>query len=132
MPIEGTLPASRVPARRFGIRLRRIGHRLRIPLFCYIALLPVLALFLYVRIIPIGFGFVLSLYRWNMISARKPFVGFANYIQLFGDENFIAALKNTTIYSFATVILTTVLAWRSFSPAGAGSRPSTRRSISCR
>jgi multiple sugar transport system permease protein len=37
-------------------------------------------------------------------------VGFANYIQLFSDENFIAALKNTTIYSFATVILTTVLA----------------------
>ena len=110
MPIEGTLPVSRVPTGRFGIRLRRIGHRLRIPLFCYIALLPVLALFFYVRIIPIGFGFVLSLYRWNMISPRKPFVGFANYIQLFGDENFIAALKNTTIYSLATVILTTVLA----------------------
>jgi multiple sugar transport system permease protein len=110
MPIEGTLPASRVPAGRFGIRLRRIGQRLRIPLFCYIALLPVLALFLYVRIIPIGFGFVLSLYRWNMISPRRPFVGFANYVQLFGDENFIAALKNTTIYSLATVILTTVLA----------------------
>ena len=110
MPVEGTLPVSLVPAGRFGIRLRRTGHRLRIPLFCYIALLPVLALFLYVRIIPIGFGFVLSLYRWNMISPRRPFVGFANYIQLFGDENFIAALKNTTIYSLATVILTTVLA----------------------
>ena len=85
-------------------------HRLRIPLFCYIALLPVLALFFYVRIIPIGFGFVLSLYRWNMISPRKPFVGLANYIQLFADENFIAALENTTIYSFATVIFTTILA----------------------
>ena len=110
MPSEATLPVRRVPAGRFGIRLRRIGHRLRIPLFCYIALLPILVLFLYVRIIPIGFGFVLSLYRWNMISPRKPFVGLANYVQLFGDENFIAALKNTTIYSFATVILTTVLA----------------------
>jgi multiple sugar transport system permease protein len=110
MPIEGTLRVSRVPAGRFDIRLRRTGQRLRIPLFCYIALLPVLALFLYVRIIPIGFGFVLSLYRWNMISPRKPFVGLANYVQLFGDEKFIAALKNTTIYSFATVILTTVLA----------------------
>ena len=110
MPSEATLPVGRVPAGSFGIRLRRIGHRLRIPLFCYIALLPVLVLFFYVRIIPIGFGFVLSLYRWNMISPRKPFVGLANYVQLFGDENFIAALKNTTIYSFATVILTTVLA----------------------
>src|SRR6516165_1541061 len=110
MPSEATLSASRGPADGIGIRLRHIRYRLRIPLFCYIALLPVLALFFYVRIIPIGFGFVLSLYRWNIISPRKPFVGLANYVQLFGDENFIAALKNTTIYSFTTVILTTVLA----------------------
>ena len=98
MPSEAALTAGRVPAGGFGIRLRRIGYRLRIPLFCYIALLPVLALFFYVRIIPIGFGFVLSLYRWNLISPRKPFVGFANYVQLFGDENFLTALENTTVY----------------------------------
>ncbi len=110
MPSEATLSVGRPPARSIGIRLRRLRHRLRIPLFCYFALLPVLALFFYVRIIPIGFGFILSLYRWNLISPRKPFVGLANYIQLFSDENFLAALKNTTVYSFATVIFTTILA----------------------
>ena len=90
--------------------MRRFGQRARIPLFCYIALLPVLVLFFYVRIIPIVRTFVLSLYRWNMLSPRRPFVGLENYAQLIGDNNFLLALKNTTIYSFATVILTTVLA----------------------
>ena len=90
--------------------LRRFHRRWRLALFCYVALLPILALFAYVRIIPIGFGFVLSFYKWNLISPRKPFVGLDNYIALFGDDNFLLALKNTTIYSFSTVLISTVLA----------------------
>jgi multiple sugar transport system permease protein len=93
-----------------GLRLRRRLRRWRIPLFCYVALLPVLALFFYVRIVPIGFGFLLSFYRWNLVSPRKPFVGWANYQGLLGDENFQLALKNTTIYSFSTVLLSTAIA----------------------
>lgn len=79
-------------------------------MFCYVALLPVLLLFLYVRIVPIGFGFMLSFYRWNVISPRKPFVGWDNYAALIGDENFHLALKNTTIYSVSTVLISTALA----------------------
>jgi multiple sugar transport system permease protein len=90
--------------------LRRFGQRARIPLFCYIALLPVLVLFFYVRIIPVVRTFVLSLFRWNMLSPRRPFVGLENYAQPMGDNNFLLALKNTTIYSFATVIFTTIIA----------------------
>jgi len=101
----GTLPAPQ--ARLTWARLRR---RWRIPLFCYTALLPVLALFFYVRIIPIGFGFMLSFYRWNLISPRKPFIGWDNYTNLLSDENFQLALKNTTIYSFSTVLISAVLA----------------------
>lgn len=93
-----------------GLRLRRFIRRSRIPLFCYIALAPVLALFLYVRIIPIGFSFLLSFYKWNLIAPRKPFVGWDNYATLMGDENFLLALKNTTIYSFSTVVISTALA----------------------
>src|SRR3954447_11853839 len=92
------------------LRLRRRLRRWRIPLFCYVALLPVLALFFYVRIIPIGFGFLLSFYRWNLLSPRKPFIGWANYEGLLSDENFQLALKNTTIYSFSTVMLSTAIA----------------------
>jgi multiple sugar transport system permease protein len=79
-------------------------------LFCYAALLPVLALFTYVRVIPIGFSLLLSFYKWNLISPNKPFLGLANYTQLMSDDNFKLALKNTTIYSLSTVILSALLA----------------------
>ena len=90
--------------------LRRFFRRRRIMLFCYVALLPIVALFFYVRIIPIGFSFLLSFYKWNLISPRRPFVGFDNYLGLLEDENFLLALQNTTIYSFSTVALSTAIA----------------------
>jgi multiple sugar transport system permease protein len=39
----------------------------------------------------------------------KPFIGLDNYTQLMRDDNFILALKNTTIYSLSTVIISIVL-----------------------
>jgi multiple sugar transport system permease protein len=90
--------------------LRRFFRRSRITMFCYVALLPVLALFLYVRIIPIGFGFLLSFYKWNLISPRRPFIGWDNYLELLDDENFLLALKNTTVYSLSVVLLSTAIA----------------------
>ena len=90
--------------------LRAFFDRWRLVLFCYAALAPVLALFFYVRIVPIGFGVWLSFHRWNLLSPAKPFVGFRNYEQLFADENFHLALYNTTVYSVAVVLLSTVIA----------------------
>lgn len=108
MPAEAVLAASPMPPGR--LRLRRLLRRARIPLFCYVALLPVLALFFYVRIIPIGFSFVLSFYNWKLISPRRPFVGWDNYLNLMADDNFLLALRNTTVYSVSTVILSTLIA----------------------
>jgi len=78
--------------------------------FCYIALAPVLALFAYVRVVPIVESVALSFYRWDMIRPLKPFIGLANYEQLLSDENFILALENTLIYSVTTVVVSTLLA----------------------
>src|SRR5260221_537589 len=72
--------------------------------------LPVLALFAYVRVVRIGFSVLLSFYKWKLISPLKPFIGLENYRQLMADDNFILALKNTTIYSLSTVIISIVLA----------------------
>ena len=72
--------------------------------------MPVLALFAYVRIWPIAWGVVLSFHKWNLISPIQPYVGWANYRQLIGDPNFLLALKNTTIYSLATVVFSALLA----------------------
>jgi multiple sugar transport system permease protein len=82
----------------------------RVILFCYIALAPVLALFAYVRIVPIAWSVVLSFYKWNLIQPLKPYIGLTNYRLLLEDENFLLALKNTLVYSFATVGFSTALA----------------------
>ncbi len=83
---QPALAAAASPPRPGG--LRRFLTRRRVLLFCYIALAPVLALFLYVRIIPIGFGVWLSFHKWNMLSPAKPFIGLLNYELLMQDENF--------------------------------------------
>ena len=82
----------------------------RLILFAYGALAPVLALFAYIRVYPIIRGFELSFYKWNLIGASKPFVGWNNYTQLLNDPNFLLALRNTTVYSVATVVISTALA----------------------
>ena len=114
--------------------LRAIRWDWRVILFCYVALAPTLALFAYVRVFPIAWSFVLSFYKWNLISPIKPFIGFTNYELLLSDENFLIALKNTAIYSIATVVISTALALplASFLPARDASRRSTRPSTSFR
>jgi len=99
-----------IVARRYLPWRRLFALNWRTTLFCYIALLPILALFAYVRVIPIGFSVVLSFYKWKLISPLKPFIGLDNYTQLMSDDNFILALKNTTIYSLSTVLISIVLA----------------------
>ncbi|MBV9523109.1 MAG: sugar ABC transporter permease [Alphaproteobacteria bacterium] len=91
-------------------RWRELRSDWRIILFCYLALAPVLALFAYVRVVPIAWSLVLSFYKWNLISPLKPFIGFTNYKLLLSDENFLLALKNTAIYSITTVVVSTALA----------------------
>ncbi len=105
MPAQAVAAIGRAPTwRRFWL-----GHW-RLVLFCYLVLVPVLALFAYVRIWPIAWGVVLSFHKWNLISPIKPYIGWANYSQLIGDPNFLLALKNTTIYSLATVVFSALLA----------------------
>src|SRR5476649_1917486 len=82
----------------------------RIILFCYLALAPVLALFFYVRVIPIARSVIISFYRWDLIRPLKPFVGLANYQNLLSDANFLLALQNTITYSLATVVFSTLIA----------------------
>jgi multiple sugar transport system permease protein len=77
--------------------------------FCYAALVLILALFAYIRAFPIAWSVILSFHQWDLISAHKPFIGLANYVRLAHDGNFLAALRNTTIYSLATVIASTMI-----------------------
>ena len=101
--IPVAVPGARAPA-------RGSSRRWSTYVYCYLVLLPILALFAYIRLIPIARSVLLSLYNWNLASSHRPFVGLANYVRLWSDENFLVALKNTTLYSVTTVLASTVLA----------------------
>lgn len=78
-------------------------------LFSLLAILPVLAIFTYVRIIPIGEILRLSLHKWDILSRNKPFIGFANFIELTRDQLFHEALMNTAIIAFGVLVITVPL-----------------------
>jgi len=77
--------------------------------FCYLGLLPVFAIYWVLRLEPIGRTFVLSFYDWHLIRPLKPFVGLANYQELLRDENFLLALRNTTLFAVFVVGISVVL-----------------------
>lgn len=58
---------------------------------------------------PIIFAFILAFMEWDGNHPIK-FVGLENFIEMFQNHRFLAALKNTVIYSLATVPLTLAVA----------------------
>lgn len=82
----------------------------RLWIFSLVAILPVLAIFAYVRVLPIGEILRLSLHKWDILSKNKPFIGLANFEELFGDKLFLTALTNTSIIAFGVLIITLPLA----------------------
>jgi multiple sugar transport system permease protein len=76
----------------------------------FIVLAPIMALFIYLRVIPTGQAIVMSLFDWQLIAPAKNFVGFDNYARLLSDNNFRLAMTNTAIFAVATTILSVLLA----------------------
>ena len=60
-------------------------------------------------IFPMVFALLISFYDWNLLIPDKVFIGLANYIELFQDEVFLIAIKNTTIYALGVVPVQTIL-----------------------
>ena len=78
--------------------------------FAYLVLLPTLLLFAYLRVVPTGQAFLMSLFDWGLIKPAERFVGLDNYINLLNDRNFTTAFFNTTIFAVATTIISVLLA----------------------
>lgn len=74
-------------------------------LFCYLMLLPIMALFLFLRIIPIAKTFWMSFFDWKLIGSGRPFIGLENYFNLMTDDQFWVSISNTFWYAGASVIL---------------------------
>lgn len=71
----------------------------------YLLIAPTFIMFTIFFLFPLIYSFVLTFYDWNGFSIEMIFVGFENYTNLFKDEGFINALKNTAIYTLTTVPL---------------------------
>jgi len=86
---------------RVAARLRQRGW-----FFAACALLPTLAVFCWVRLYPIIETLRLSLYKWDILSKRKPFIGLANFEELLTDDQFLTALTNTAVIAFGVLAVT--------------------------
>ncbi|WP_069159971.1 carbohydrate ABC transporter permease [Nocardia altamirensis] len=70
---------------------------------------PNLVAVLVFLVFPLGLSLYLSFHHWNMFSAPE-FVGAANYRRLFTDDPlFYIALRNTVLFTVATVVPTVVI-----------------------
>ncbi|MHB1234620.1 MAG: carbohydrate ABC transporter permease [Microbacteriaceae bacterium] len=97
------LPA--LPAR--GTRSGRAGARRKTGV-AYLFLAPFLILFCIFVVAPAVYGLWISLHLWNPLLPHHPFVGLANYIQLFTpgsvtSGDFWQSMRNTGIFTVASV-----------------------------
>jgi multiple sugar transport system permease protein len=103
------LPNSMTLADRIARRFRINRLTLAKYCFCYLGLIPILVIYWVLRLEPIARTFILSFYDWHLIRPLRPFVGLANYWDLLSDENFLLALKNTTLFAVFVVGVSVVL-----------------------
>lgn len=75
--------------------------------FLYFVLPSLIGCLLFI-FIPSVFSFILSFFKWNLISNIK-FAGLNNYIDLFTSEEFHIVLKNTIVYAFFVTVFATVI-----------------------
>jgi multiple sugar transport system permease protein len=79
--------------------------------FVAIVLVPIMALFIFLRIVPTAQAFLMSFFKWNLVKPADQFIGLDNYVKLLSDRNFITAFTNTTIFAVATTVLSVAIAF---------------------
>ena len=83
-------------------RMSRMEHQKR--LFAYGAILPVVLIFFFLRVMPIAQNFVYSFFNSTVVNPTNDFTGLSNYSDLFKDQLFMRSLGNTTLFAlFVTV-----------------------------
>ncbi|MFZ5816333.1 MAG: carbohydrate ABC transporter permease [Bacillota bacterium] len=67
-------------------------------LWAWGALLVPLLFFVTIRMAPTLYAMQISLYDWQILGEEQPWVGLANYRELFQDKVFYQSLRNTFVY----------------------------------
>lgn len=73
----------------------------------WLMLMPFLVFFALFVVYPVGMNLYYSFTNYNL--TRSDWVGLKNYLRLFKDAAFVAALKNTSLYALFGVLLLTTL-----------------------
>src|SRR5260221_1318720 len=104
--IDVTL-AEPVAVRR---RTFRISLRTRENLTAYLFLTPFFIFFIVFVLRAVVTALQMSMYDWKILAPSHPFVGLGNYVELFNDDRWWIAIKNTIAFTLMTVTGTTILA----------------------
>lgn len=72
-------------------------------------LLPALFAFVFVILIPFLLGIYYSFTNWDGINYAKDFIGFANYLNIFRDNQFLYSAYATIKYALFSIVLVNVV-----------------------
>lgn len=89
---------DRVQPHASGLLSEHNRHKWRRYLVAYLFVLPALLLYIIFVLRPTFDVFVLSLYKWNGISAVREWQGTANFEKLLADDIFWQALRNNLVW----------------------------------
>ena len=91
--------------------MKRIGERLtRSQLgFLWSIVMPVIALFILIRVIPVFVVLLMSFTNYNMNRPLVRFLPYQNFVRLFGDPNFVTAFVNSTEFVLVAVPVEIIL-----------------------
>lgn len=88
-----------------AVRSRKLTMGQRRTIWAYIFLCVPLLFYISVRVAPTLFAMSVSLFKWDILSPNKPWMGLENYQTLFNDPVFWQALTNTLLYVALSVPL---------------------------
>jgi len=72
---------------------------------------PALLVICLTVLFPFGYAFYLSLHRYKLKLADRPFVGFGNYSKVLTDEDFWASFLTTVTFAAGSVVLIVTVAF---------------------
>lgn len=76
----------------------------------YLYTLPWVVTFLLFWTFPLVYSFLMGFTDYQLLESSYRWIGWSNYSNLLSDLSFLGALKNTFIFAFGTIPVTTVIA----------------------
>jgi len=78
--------------------------------FAYSAIIPVIVIFCFLRIVPILQNFLYSFFDSTVVNPLEEFIGITNYLDLFKDKLFVISLVNTTLFALFVTVFSVFIA----------------------